>query len=65
MKMLLSAFTVAWALALAAPPILQAQAGVTDGAQFSSVQFYPTLMEVAQRMGTVKPTYDPNHKVAP
>jgi hypothetical protein len=29
------------------------------------VQFYPTLMEVAQRMGTVKPTYDPNHKVAP
>ncbi len=27
------------------------------------VQFYPTLMEVAQRMGTVKPTYDPNHKV--
>jgi hypothetical protein len=29
------------------------------------VQFYPTLMEVAQRLGTVKPTYDPNHKVAP
>jgi len=28
------------------------------------VQFYPTLMEVARRMGTVKPTYDPNHKVA-
>jgi hypothetical protein len=28
------------------------------------VQFYPTLMEVAQRMGTVKPTYDPTHKVA-
>lgn len=28
------------------------------------VQFYPTLMEVAQRMGTVKPTYDPNHKVS-
>ena len=28
------------------------------------VQFYPTLMEVAQRMGTVKPTYDPSHKVA-
>lgn len=28
------------------------------------VQFYPTLMEVAQRFGTVKPTYDPNHKVA-
>ena len=27
------------------------------------VQFYPTLMDVAQRMGTVKPTYDPNHKV--
>ena len=28
------------------------------------VQFYPTLMEVARSMGTVKPTYDPNHKVA-
>lgn len=27
------------------------------------VQFYPTLFEVAQKMGTVKPTYDPNHKV--
>lgn len=26
------------------------------------VQFYPTLMEVARRMGTVKPTYDPQHK---
>ena len=29
------------------------------------VQFYPTLMEVARKMGTVKPTYDPNHKVTP
>ena len=29
------------------------------------VQFYPTLMDVAQRLGTVKPTYDPNHKVSP
>jgi hypothetical protein len=27
------------------------------------VQFYPDLMDVARRMGTVKPTYDPNHKV--
>jgi len=27
------------------------------------VQFYPTLFEVAKRMGTVKSTYDPNHKV--
>ena len=26
-------------------------------------QFYPTLFEVARRMGTVKSTYDPNHKV--
>ncbi len=26
------------------------------------VQFYPTLMDVARRMGTVKPSYDPNHK---
>jgi hypothetical protein len=27
------------------------------------VQFYPMLMEVARRMGTVKGTYDPAHKV--
>ena len=27
------------------------------------VQFYPTLMEVARRMGTIKPAYDPAHKV--
>jgi hypothetical protein len=26
------------------------------------VQFYPTLFEVAKRMGTVKPTYDPARK---
>jgi hypothetical protein len=26
------------------------------------VQFYPTLMDVAKRMGTVKSTYDPNKK---
>jgi hypothetical protein len=26
------------------------------------VQFYPTLFDVAKRLGTVKPTYDPNHK---
>ncbi len=26
------------------------------------VQFYPTLMDVARTMGTVKPTYDPNKK---
>ncbi len=26
------------------------------------VQFYPTLFEVAKRMGTVKSTYDPAHK---
>jgi hypothetical protein len=26
------------------------------------VQFYPTLMDVARKMGTVKPTYDPNKK---
>ena len=26
------------------------------------VQFYPTLFEVARRMGTVKPTYDPARK---
>jgi hypothetical protein len=29
------------------------------------VQFYPTLMEVARRLGTVKPTYDPQRKVSP
>lgn len=28
------------------------------------VQFYPTLFEVAKRKGTVKSTYDPNHKVS-
>jgi hypothetical protein len=27
------------------------------------VQFYPTLFDVAKRLGTVKPTYDPNHKL--
>lgn len=27
------------------------------------VQFYPTLFDVAKRLGTVKATYDPNHKV--
>ena len=27
------------------------------------VQFYPTLFEVAQRFGTVKPTYDPKRTV--
>ena len=27
------------------------------------VQFYPTLFEVAQRLGTVKPTYDPKRTV--
>src|SRR5262249_46789577 len=26
------------------------------------VQFYPTLFEVAKRLGTVKPNYDPKHK---
>jgi hypothetical protein len=26
------------------------------------VQFYPTLMDVARRMGTLKPTYDPQRK---
>jgi len=29
------------------------------------VQFYPTLMEAARRLGTVKATYDPQHKVSP
>lgn len=27
--------------------------------EWTFVQFYPTLFEVAKRMGTVKPTYDP------
>lgn len=27
------------------------------------VQFYPDLMEVARQRGTVKPAFDPNHKV--
>jgi Cytochrome P460 len=30
--------------------------------EWTFVQFYPTLFEVAKRMGTVKPTYDPAHK---
>ena len=30
--------------------------------EWTFVQFYPTLLEVARRMGTVKPTYDPTHK---
>jgi hypothetical protein len=28
------------------------------------VQFYPTLFEVAKKMGTVKATYDPLKKVS-
>jgi len=27
------------------------------------VQYYPTLYEVAKRLGTVKPTFDPAHKL--
>jgi hypothetical protein len=27
------------------------------------VQYYPTLLEVAKRLGTIKPTYDPAHKL--
>jgi hypothetical protein len=27
--------------------------------EWTFVQFYPTLFEVAQRLGTIKPTYDP------
>ena len=27
------------------------------------VQFYPDLMDVARKLGTVKATYDPNHKI--
>ena len=27
------------------------------------VQYYPTLFEVAKRLGTIKPTYDPAHKL--
>jgi len=27
------------------------------------VQYYPTLFEVAKRLGTVKPSYDPAHKL--
>ena len=26
------------------------------------VQFYPTLMDVARKMGTIKSTYDPTRK---
>jgi hypothetical protein len=27
------------------------------------VQYYPTLFEIAKRLGTVKPSYDPAHKL--
>jgi len=30
--------------------------------EWTFVQFYPTLFEVAKRLGTVKSTYDPSHK---
>jgi hypothetical protein len=30
--------------------------------EWTFTQFYPTLFEVAKRMGTVKPSYDPSHK---
>ena len=30
--------------------------------EWTFVQFYPTLFEVAKQMGTVKPTYDPGRK---
>jgi hypothetical protein len=30
--------------------------------EWTFVQFYPTLFEVAKRMGTVKPTYDPSRR---
>ena len=36
-----------------------AQNGAVDN---TFVQFYPTLFEVAKKMGTVKATYDPLHK---
>ena len=39
--------------------------GVNTAVENTFVQFYPTLMDVARKMGTVKPTYDPNHKVTP
>lgn len=36
--------------------------GANTAVENTFVQFYPTLMDVAKRMGTVKPTYDPLRK---
>ena len=36
--------------------------GANTAVENTFVQFYPTLMDVAKKMGTVKPTYDPNKK---
>lgn len=60
-------FGAARNLAQAAPP-LPATATCYNchrsntAVEWTFVQFYPTLFEVAKRMGTVKPTYDPTHK---
>jgi Cytochrome P460 len=37
--------------------------GANTAVENTFVQFYPTLFEVAKKMGTVKPTYDPLKKV--
>jgi len=36
--------------------------GTNTAVDNTFVQFYPTLFEIAKRLGTVKPTYDPTRK---
>ena len=51
------------------PPTASLSARVTNACHKNNtavdntfVQFYPTLFEVAERRGTIKPTYNPAHK---
>jgi hypothetical protein len=54
-------------VAPSAPPLPQTAScyachSANTAVEHTFVQFYPTLFDVAKRMGTVKPTYDPNKK---
>jgi hypothetical protein len=62
-------FTFGRGGALASAPPLPATAscyachGSNTAVENTFVQFYPTLFDVAKKMGTVKATYDPERKV--
>ena len=43
--------------------VLRLSSATHTAVENTFVQFYPTLFEVAQRLGTVKPTYDPKRTV--